>query len=101
MIKHIVMWNFKDEAEGNSKETNKQTAKKILLNLVGVVPGIQKLEVGLKEATSPADNNDVVLVSEFKTWADLQSYAIHPEHLKVGTFIKSVASSRAAVDYEF
>jgi hypothetical protein len=101
MIKHVVMWSFQDEALGNSKEENKQHAKKILLDLVGIVPSIHSLEVGLKEALSPLDNQDVVLVSEFKTWADLQAYVVHPEHQKVGAFIKAVASSRAAVDYEF
>jgi len=69
--------------------------------LVGVVPGIELLEVGSKQAASPADNFDVVLISEFKTWADLQAYAVHPEHQKVVAFAKEVVSSRAAVDYEF
>ncbi|HON52368.1 MAG TPA: Dabb family protein [Bacteroidales bacterium] len=101
MIKHVVMWTFKDEAEGASKEQNIKKFCDMLQALVGVVPGIELLEVGSKQAASPADNFDVVLISEFKTWADLQAYAVHPEHQKVVAFAKEVVSSRAAVDYEF
>jgi len=95
------MWNLKDEAEGNSKDQNKQIFKQMLLNLVGVVPEIGLFEVGAKGELSPADTNDLVLISEFKTWEDLKSYVVHPEHQKVVAFAKLVVSSRSAVDYEF
>lgn len=101
MIKHVVMWTFKDEAEGASKEQNVEKFAHMLRNLVGVVPGIELLEVGAKQPVSPADNFDLVLITEFKTWAALQAYAIHPEHQKVVAFAKQVVSGRAAVDYEF
>jgi len=101
MIKHIVMWTFKETAEGYTKEQNIHTFAEMLHGLVGVVPGIELLEVGLKGTSSPVDNYDMVLVTEFKTWADLQAYAVHPEHQKVVSFAKLVVSGRAAVDYEF
>ncbi|OQA99233.1 MAG: Stress responsive A/B Barrel Domain protein [Bacteroidetes bacterium ADurb.Bin217] len=101
MIKHVVMWTFKDHAEGATKQENIVKFTTMLTSLVGVVPGIELLEVGAKQAASPADNYDVVLITEFKTWVDLQAYAVHPEHQKVVTFAKQVVSGRAAVDYEF
>ena len=99
MIKHIVMWTFKDEAEGNKKEQNISIFKEMLENLVGQVPGLLSLEVGVKGVDSPADNQDVVLTTTHNTWDELKAYAIHPEHLKVGSFAKQVVLSRSAVDY--
>jgi len=40
------------------------------------------------------------LYSKFNTKEDLKAYAIHPEHLKVVEFIKSVALESKVVDYE-
>lgn len=101
MIKHVVMWTFKEEAAGKSKEENIAEFKKMLLGLVGVVPGIELFEVGIKQQNSPADNFDLILISEFKTWGDLQAYVIHPVHQQVVSFAKQVVSGRSAVDYEF
>lgn len=101
MIKHIVIFKLKETAEGNSREENKQIFKGMLEALVGVVPGIEMMEVGLKGEKSPEDNADVVLTTEFKTWEALKAYAVHPEHLKVVDFVKKVIEGRSVVDYEF
>jgi hypothetical protein len=95
------MWQLKEVANGKTREENKQALKTALEGLIPKIPAIVSLEVGLKCADSPANNDDVVLVSEFKTWADLDTYASHPEHLKVVEFVKSVVEKRAAVDYVF
>lgn len=101
MIKHVVMWSLKDEAEGKSKEENRKIMQKKLQDLVGIVPGIEAFEVTIKGASSPADNYDVLLISEFATWDALQAYNAHPEHQKVVTFVRAVVNGRSAVDYEF
>ncbi len=101
MIKHVVMWTLKDNAEGHTKEENKKTMQTMLRNLVGVVPGIETFEVGIKGESSPEDNHDVVLISEFATWEALQAYNVHPEHQKVVAFVRAVVCGRYAVDYEF
>jgi hypothetical protein len=101
MIKHIVIWNLKAEAEGKTKAENIATMKQLLEDLTNKIPGIVSLEIGLKGTDSPANNDDIILVSEFKTWADLDLYANHPEHLKVVEFVKKVVEKRSAVDYIF
>lgn len=101
MIKHIVIWKLKEEANGNPKEENMLAMKSKLDALTTKVPGIKFLQVGLRGADSPANNDDVVLVSEFATWADLDTYNNHPEHLKVVEFVKSVVEKRTAVDFVF
>lgn len=99
MIKHIVIWSLKDEAEGCAKAENVAKFKSMLENLVGKIDEIVSFQVGIKTDEAPENNNDMVLVSEFKTWADLEKYNTHPEHLKVIEFAKKVVASRAAVDY--
>jgi Stress responsive A/B Barrel Domain len=42
---------------------------------------------------------DIALYSEFESYADLDIYQEHPEHLKVASFIGKVRTARAAVDY--
>jgi len=101
MIKHIVIFKLKEEAEGSSREENKMIFKGMLEALVGVVPGIKLLEVGIKGANSPEDNADLVLTTEFASWDDLKAYQVHPEHQKVVAFVKKVVESRSVVDYEF
>lgn len=101
MIKHIVVWALKDEAEGNTKEENKKTFKAMLEGLVGKVPCIRSLEVGLKTDAAPDNCDDIVLTTEFDNWEDLSVYANHPDHVKVVDFAKKVVAKRAAMDYEF
>lgn len=100
MITHIVMWSFKDEAAGNSKQVNIETFKRMLEGLVGVISEIQYFEVGLKTEKSPADNQEMVLISKFKSWEDLKAYAMHPEHQKVVAFAKEVVLARSVIDFE-
>lgn len=97
MIKHIVMWKFKDEAEGATKAENIAKVKALLEDLATRLDLIKSLEVrkGL-----PGGSFDAVLITEFETSEDLAAYIVHPEHKKVSAFVKSVREARASVDYE-
>lgn len=95
MIKHIVMWKFKDDVT----EADKLELKRQLEALKGVAPTLINIEVGLDVLRSE-QSMDVVLYSEFQSMSDLKVYAAHPEHLKVGAFLKDIVSERVAVDYE-
>ena len=56
--------------------------------------------VKINLSAASADNYDIILDSEFDSLQDLKTYAVHPEHLKVGAYISKVRTSRAAIDYE-
>jgi len=99
MIKHIVMWNLKDNALGNEKDENAVKMKEQLEGLQGKIQELQKIEVGINILPSP-QSFDVVLYSEFKSVEDLNTYQNHPEHLKIVGFIRQVVSQRVACDYE-
>ena len=100
MIKHIVMWRLEDFADGRIKLENAKIIKENLEALVGIIPEIVKLEVGI-DILGTNQSYDVVLVSEFKNLEELDTYAKHPEHVKVGEFVGKVRKDRVAVDYEF
>lgn len=96
MVKHIVMWKLKDFAEGADKRQNAIKMKKMLEGLQGVVPGAHKMEVGINY--NPG-GYDVVLYSEFNDHDALESYQVHPEHVRVKEFVHSVSSARVVTDY--
>ncbi len=98
MLRHVVMWNFKDEAEGKTRAENCALIKKMLEALPSSIPFILRLEVGINEFPSPMAA-DMVLVTEFASRDDLDLYAVHPEHVKVSDYVSKVRVSRSVVDY--
>ena len=99
MIKHIVMWKLKDQAEGADRATNMQKMKALLDGCAGIVPGIVKFEAVLAQPGLEA-TYDVVLYSEFESRAALDAYQDHPEHVAIKPFIGAVREARQCMDYE-
>lgn len=99
MIKHLVLWKLKDDADGKPKQKNALELKAALEGLKGKIGEIQALEVGLN--FNPADTaSDLSLYTEFKSREDLDKYQRHPEHLKVVDLVKKVTMERRVSDYE-
>lgn len=94
MIKHIVMWKFKQE----TVEADKLEMKRQLEALKGQIAELLEIEVGMNVAAGDAAK-DMVLYSVFNSAEDLNTYASHPEHLKVVEFVKPLVCERAVVDY--
>ncbi len=94
MVKHIVMFDFKDE----NKKENIEKAKAMLEALLESVPTLKGMEVGVNFADE-ARAMDLSIYTTFEDKAGLEAYAIHPEHLKVVAFIKTVVNGSKVVDY--
>ena len=99
MIKHVVMWRFKTEAEGRTKLENMEELKRQLLALVPLIPQIKKMEVGF-DITHSEFSADFMLSTEFESVEDLKIYAVHPDHLKVSGFVVKVVESKIVFDCE-
>ena len=98
MIRHIVMWNLQDHAEGADKAANIEKAKTLLLSCANVVPGIRSFEVGT--ATPGMDcTNDLVLHMLLDDAQVLAAYQNHPDHLAIKPFMKAVSSERRCMDF--
>ena len=92
MIKHVVMWKFK---EGTEKEMNAFLDG--LRGLYGVIPQIRSQEVGVNVL---AGNYDAVLISTFDALEDLDTYKNDPRHVAVAALCKEIRTDRVAVDFE-
>lgn len=99
MVKHIVMWDIKNEYEGRKKQELILELKRELESLGSKIDQIRHIEVGLNQSGSDAAC-DVVLYSEFDSMEDLKIYQDHPEHVKIAGFVGKIRTSRHVVDYE-
>ncbi len=93
MVKHIVFFQLKD----NSLENKKKVQKK-LLSLKNEVEVLQKIEVGINFCKEDRAY-DIALLTDFANEKDLETYAVHPYHLEIVTYIKSIATSSKVVDF--
>ena len=99
MIKHIVVWRLKESAHGNDKATNARLIKTKLEALMGKIPGMLKMEVGM-DCSAIENSGDIVLYSEFVSHQALDEYQSHPEHQAIVPFITEARNERRVVDYE-
>lgn len=98
MVRHIVLWNY---AEGFSDTENLENAKKMkaeLENLKSLIDGVVEIQVHIDAIAS--GNRAIMLDSLFESRAALEAYATHPEHVRVGQFVRAVTRDRACFDYE-
>lgn len=99
MIKHVVLWKFKDEAENRTKEENMNLVKERLYALCPIIPEVKKMEIGL-DFGHTAMSYDMFLYTEFETKEDLQKYAVDPDHAKVKKIVAATTEARVTLDYE-
>jgi len=99
MIRHIVMWTLKDEADGRTRAENSRRLKEALERMRAHIPEILRMEVGLNAVEGP-DAFDLVLVADFAALDDLERYQVHPAHDEVKALARTVREDRAVVDYE-
>ncbi|NOZ89802.1 MAG: Dabb family protein [Epsilonproteobacteria bacterium] len=94
MVRHIVLFDFKDE----NKQGNIQKAKEMLEGLIDKVPTLKSIEVGVNFSKEDRAM-DLSIITSFDDEAGLNEYATHPEHLRVVEFIKTVVTSSKVSDY--
>jgi heme-degrading monooxygenase HmoA len=97
MIKHIVMWNVFGEDE-NSRLVIAELVKNKFEGLVGKIPGLLEIEVGIDES-KVSYACDVVLYSVFQSREALNAYSTHPLHLQIREELEGLRIERHQVDY--
>jgi len=98
MIKHIILWKFKDLTD-EQKPQQYQLIKNGLEGLKGVVPGLLDIRVQVEKL--PTSNVDLMLDCIFKNEEALKGYAKHPAHNDVAnTYIRPYIETRMCIDYE-
>lgn len=94
MIKHVVMWKFR---EGTEREMEEFLSR--LGGLFGVIPQIREQEIGVN--CGGGGNYSAVLVSVFDCLEDLEAYKKDPRHVEVSALCKAIREDRVAVDYQY
>ncbi len=101
MIQHIVMFKFKESANGKTKAENLREARERMLALKDQIPQIQSMEVHFAAEGSAPTNYDYILVSQFNSMEELAIYQKHPAHVAFGKFVTELREpdGRACMDY--
>lgn len=96
MVKHIVLWNLKDENKDKAEEIKDMLQKKFKA-LLGVVEGLKEIEVGVNYKDG---DYDIALYCVLTSKEAEAAYQTHPEHVKIKEIIKGLVTKRTAMDYE-
>jgi hypothetical protein len=95
MVTHVVLMKFKNE----NKQQNMERSKALLEGMVGKVPSLRALEVGLNCVPSERAF-DLALITRFEDLAGLSAYAVDPVHVEVKRFLGEVLEASYVVDFE-
>lgn len=99
MVKHIILWQLKDEIQGEEKEKVKAGIKAGLEGLAGQIPGL--IDIKVQTECLDSSNVDVMLDSTFVDFQALKTYASHPAHVKVAdNQVRPYTKTRACMDFE-
>lgn len=99
MVNHVVLFKFK-AFPAEEKQAKLDQLKTALLELKNKIAELKYIEVGTNYELD-SKSFDLCLITHFESMADLQVYAVHPEHLKVVSLVKEYTCDRAAVDFHF
>ncbi len=99
MVKHVILWQLKDELSAEEKNDVKKGIKEGLEGLAGKIPGLLEIKVQIDGLAS--SNADVMLDSSFTDEEALKGYAVHPDHVAVADGkVRPFTKTRACLDYE-
>lgn len=100
MIKHVIMFKFKEEYNGKSKAENIATVADMSRSLVGKIPTLRTSATNLNCVPGPI-NYDIVIELTFDDLAGMGEFHVHPLHMELVKFADAATESICAVDYEF
>ena len=99
MVKHVILWQLKDELSAEEKAVVKAGIKEGLEGLLGKVPGLTEIKVYTEGLAS--SNADVMLDSTQVDEEALKGYAVHPEHVAVADGkVRPYTKTRVCLDFE-
>lgn len=98
MIKHVVLFQLKNEVEAAVRQQAMEEFRSGILALPAVIPCIRHIEVGFN--VNPDEKFDIALYGEFDSLDDVRFYAQHPAHVAVAGRIKPYVERRSCTDYE-
>lgn len=98
MIRHLVLWQLAAETPAEKARVVTELAERFGA-LVPLIDGTERLDIRADLGTI-AGNWDVVLDADYRDAAALDAYQVHPAHLEVAAFVRSVVTARVCIDVE-
>ena len=99
MVKHIILWNLKEEYSEDRKNEIKAGIKEGLEGLLGKIDGLTEIKVYTQGLAG--SNADLMLDSTFESEYALKNYAVHPAHVEVAdTLVRPFTAQRSCLDFE-
>jgi len=95
MLTHIVVWKYRADVAQATRDEHVAG----LRSLARVVSGIESFAVGYDILRLPR-SFDTGLVAGFRDRVALDAYTVHPDHVKVADFGRSISETVASVDFE-
>ena len=92
MITHIVTFKLDDPSQA-------ETCKAMLDGLLGQVPTLRSMTVGVNVVDSPRAHT-LALIATFDDLTGLEAYQVHPAHQEVAAHLRAASSAIVAVDFE-
>lgn len=100
MIRHIVMYKYKTEAEGRTKDENLAIARKLADDMAREIPELKYFQCGIGSKQQVDSNYDVTLICDIENFDALAAYKLNPAHKAFGSHCHAVSEARAAIDFE-
>ena len=97
MVRHVVMWNFKEGGSDVQNADNAQKVKHALENLKSLVPEIVDIKVHINQLSY--STKDVMLDACFADEAGFLAYKNNADHKAAGEIVKEYLTDRVAFDY--
>lgn len=98
MVKHIIIWNFKEELSESERSEAASKIKEGLEGLKGKIDGLEDIKVNTLPLES--SNGDIMLDSTFSDEDALKGYQVNPLHIEVATYVCSKVGARKCFDYK-
>ena len=97
MVKHMIIWKFKDELE--NKEATAKSIKEALEGLAGKIDGLVSMNI-ITEAL-PSSSGDIMMDSTFENKEALDFYQKHLLHQAIANgIVRPAVNVRLSYDYE-
>jgi len=95
MLTHVVIWKYRADVSAGIRAEHVA----LLRRLGSLIPELQSLAVGFDTLKLPR-SYDTGLVATFTDRAGLDAYTVHPEHIRVAEFGRTISEHVASVDFE-
>ncbi len=94
MVKHVVMYKLREDCKDKAEELMGK-----FLSMRGKIEGLTDVCTG-RDFKREGRSYDVALISTLESRTALENYAVHPVHLPILAYAKTIVEKSHSVDFE-